>query len=163
MRQGDDLPHCRHPCRKAGRQSERESQAADAHAFLHGVEVEWIGFVNHPTIALAGASPDRLVGADGLVEFKCPTLRTHLDTLLSGEIPEDHRRQMRWQMACTGRAWWDFASWHPSVPPALRLWVKRLHRDEARIAQDEAAVRALLGKVEARVSRLLAIGWAEAA
>lgn len=66
-------------------------------------------------------------------------------------------------MACTGRAWCDFTSWHPSVPPALRLWVKRLHRDEAQIAQDEEAVRAFLGKVEARVSRLLAISGAEAA
>jgi hypothetical protein len=143
--------------------SEREPQAADAYAFLYGVEVERIGFVDHPTIAMAGASPDRLVGAAGLVAFKCPTLRTHLRTLLSGKIPEDHRPQMRWQMACTGRAWCDFASWHPSVPPALRLWVKRLHRDAAQIAQDEEAVRAFLGEVEARVSRLLAIGCAEAA
>lgn len=143
--------------------SEREPQAADAYAFLHGVEVERVGFVDHPTIAMAGASPDRLVGADGLVEFKCPTLRTHLETLLAGEIPEDHRPQMRWQMACTGRTWCDFASWHPSVPPALRLWVKRLHRDEAQIAKDEEAVRTFLGEVEARVSRLQAIGCAEAA
>ncbi len=143
--------------------SEREPQACDAYEFLYGVDTVKVGFVDHPTIAMAGASPDRLVGADGLVEFKCPTLRTHLETLLSGEIPEDHLPQMRWQMACTGRVWCDFATWHPSVPPALRLWVKRLHRDEAEIAKDEAAVRSFLGEVEARVLRLLAIGCAEAA
>lgn len=143
--------------------SEREPQAADAYAFLHGVDVDQIGFVEHPSIAMAGASPDRLVGDLGLVEIKCPTLRTHLDTLLSGAIPEQYLPQMRWQMACTGRAWCDFASWHPSVPPALRLWVKRLHRDEAQIAKDEEAVHAFLGEVEARVTRLRAIGYAEAA
>ncbi len=122
--------------------SEREPQACDAYEFLYGVDTAKVGFVDHPTIAMAGASPDRLVGVDGLVEFKCPTPRTHLETLLAGEIPEDHRPQMRWQMACTGRAWCDFASWQPSVPPALRLWVKRLHRDDAHIAQDEVTVRA---------------------
>lgn len=143
--------------------SEREPQACDAYEFLCGADTVKVGFVDHPTIVMAGASPDRLVGADGLVEFKCPTLRTHLETLLAGEIPEEHRPQMRWQMACTGRAWCDFASWHPSVPPALRLWVKRLHRDEAQIAQDEEAVRGFLGEVQARVSQLLAIGCAEAA
>jgi hypothetical protein len=49
------------------------------------------------------------------------------------------------------------------VPPALRLWVKRLHRDEAQIVKDEEAVHAFLGEVEARVTRLRAIGNAEAA
>jgi hypothetical protein len=52
--------------------SEREPQAADAYAFLHGADVEKVGFVEHPTIAMAGASPDRLVGDVGLVEIKCP-------------------------------------------------------------------------------------------
>jgi len=143
--------------------SEREPQAADAYAFLHGADVEKVGFVEHPTIAMAGASPDRLVGDLGLVEIKCPTLRTHLDTLLTGEIPEQYLPQMRWQLACTGRAWCDFATWHPGVPTHLRLWVKRLHRDDAQIARDEAAVGDFLGEVEARVSRLLTIGMAEAA
>lgn len=142
---------------------EREPQAADAYAFLHGVDLVQVGFVEHPVIKMSGASPDRLVGADGLLEIKCPTIKTHLDTLLSGEIPEEYLAQMRWQMACTGRKWCDFASWHPSVPPALRLWVKRLHRDDEQIAKDEVAVRAFLGEVEARVASLLAIGTAEAA
>jgi hypothetical protein len=130
---------------------------------LEGSDVEKVGFVEHPTIAMAGASPDRLVGDVGLVEIKCPTLRTHLDTLLTGEIPEQYLPHMRWQLACTGRAWCDFATWHPGVPTHLRLWVKRLHRDDAQIARDEAAVRAFLGEVEARVSRLLTVGTAEAA
>ena len=143
--------------------SEREPQAGDAYAFLHGADIDKVGFVEHPSIAMAGASPDRLVGDLGLVEFKCPTLRTHLDTLLTGEIPDQYLPQMRWQMACTGRSWCDFATWHPGVPPHLRLWVKRLHRDDAQIAKDEAAVGAFLGEVEARVSRLLTVNAAEAA
>lgn len=143
--------------------SEREPQAADAYAFLHGADIDKVGFVEHPSIAMAGASPDRLVGDLGLVEIKCPTLRTHLDTLLTGEIPEQYLPQMRWQMACTGRAWCDFATWHPGVPPHLRLWVKRLHCDDAQIAKDEAAVIAFLSEVDARVAKLLGVDQAEAA
>ncbi|MFB0493084.1 putative phage-type endonuclease [Methylobacterium sp. OAE515] len=143
--------------------SEREPQACDAYEFLYGLDTVKVGFVEHPSIAMAGASPDRLVGDVGLVEIKCPRLRTHLDTLLTGEIPEQYLPQMRWQLACTGRAWCDFATWHPGVPAHLRLWVKRLHRDDAQIAWDEAAVKAFLGEVEARVSRLLTVGTAEAA
>ncbi|GJE13656.1 lambda exonuclease family protein [Methylobacterium longum] len=143
--------------------SEREPQAADAYAFLYGADIEKVGFVEHPSIAMAGASPDRLVGDLGLVEIKCPTLRTHLDTLLTGEIPDQYLPQMRWQMACTGRAWCDFATWHPGVPPHLRLWVKRLHRDDAQIAKDEAAVSTFLSEVDARVAKLLGTDQAEAA
>jgi hypothetical protein len=70
---------------------------------------------------------------------------------------------MRWQMACTGRVWCDFATWHPGVPPHLRLWVKRLHRDDEAIAKDEAAVVAFLAEVEVRVAKLLGSDCAEAA
>ena len=66
-------------------------------------------------------------------------------------------------MACTGRAWCDFATWHPGVPPHLRLWVKRLHRDDAQIAKDETAVIAFLSEVDARVAKLLGTDQAEAA
>ncbi|AWV18781.1 exonuclease [Methylobacterium sp. XJLW] len=142
---------------------EREPQAADAYAFLFGADLTQVGFVEHPQIPMSGASPDRLVGEDGLLEIKCPTIKTHLDTLLCGEIPEEYLAQMRWQMACTGRQWCDFASWHPSVPAHLRLWVKRLHRDDAQIAKDEAAVVAFLAEVDARVAKLLGTDQAEAA
>lgn len=142
---------------------EREPQAADAYAFLFGVDLDQVGFVEHPRIPMSGASPDRLVGADGLLEIKAPTLRTHLDTLLTGQIPEQYLPQIRWQLACTGRAWCDFASWHPHPPEHLRLWVKRLHRDDAQIAKDEAAVVAFLAEVDARVAKLLGTDQAEAA
>lgn len=142
---------------------EREPQAAAAYDLLHDVDTVKVGFVPHPRIPMFGASPDRLVGDAGLLEIKAPTLRTHLDTLLCGQIPEQYLPQMRAQMACTGRQWCDFASWHPGVPAHLRLWVKRLHRDDAQIAKDEAAVVAFLAEVDARVAKLLGTDQAEAA
>jgi hypothetical protein len=37
-----------------------------------------------------GASPDGLVGKDGQIEVKCPDTTTHLNTLLTKEVPEEY-------------------------------------------------------------------------
>ena len=84
--------------------SRREPDARFAYALQAGVEIEEVGFVNHPTIAMAGCSPDGLVGDDGLVEIKCPNTATHLDILLTDKIDAEYIDQMQFQMACTGRA-----------------------------------------------------------
>src|SRR5690606_6597640 len=85
-----------------------EPDAILAYEFFTDQTVEPVGFVDHPTIAMSGASPDGLIGDDGLVEVKCPNTATHLDTLLGGAIPDKYLKQMQWQMACTGRQWCDF-------------------------------------------------------
>jgi hypothetical protein len=77
---------------------------------------------------MAGASPDGLVGEDGLIEIKCPRLDTHLQYLADDEIPEEYLPQMLWQLACTERQWIDFVSYHPDCPEPYRLFVKRLDR-----------------------------------
>ena len=60
--------------------------------------IEEVGFVAHPSIADTGASPDGLVGADGLVEIKAPNTATHIETLLGAPIPEKYVLQMQWQI-----------------------------------------------------------------
>lgn len=62
---------------------------------------------------MAGASPDGLVGDDGLVEVKCPQSTTHLRFFLYNEIKPEYHAQMQFQMACTGRKWCHFISYHP--------------------------------------------------
>jgi hypothetical protein len=90
-----------------------------------------------------------------LVEIKCPNTATHIDTLLTGSIPGKYETQMLWQMACTGRAWCDFVSFDPRLPENMRLFVKRLPRDDARIAELEAEVRAFLFEIDTTVSALV--------
>lgn len=131
-----------------------EPEARAAYCFRQDEDVTEIGFVDHPTIAMTGASPDGLVGDDGLVEIKCPNSATHIATLLSGDVPSKYLTQMYWQMACTGRQWCDFASYDPRLPQAMRLFVKRIPRDEARIADLEAEVTAFLSEVDATVASL---------
>lgn len=134
--------------------TDKEPEACAAYAFRHDVDLETVGFVDHPTILMAGASPDRLVGADGLVEVKCPNTANHLETLRVGSISGRYLTQMMWQMACTGRAWCDFVSYDPRLPEAMRLFVQRVPRDEALVAELEREARAFLGELDALVADL---------
>lgn len=112
------------------------------------------GFVAHPTIAQSGASPDGLVGDDGLVEIKCPNSSTHIAALNGASIDRKYMLQMQWQMACTGTAWCDFASFDPRFPPEMQLHVRRVPRDDALLAEIEAEVTAFLAEVAATVEQL---------
>jgi putative phage-type endonuclease len=134
--------------------TETEPRARDAYAQHLDLFVEQIGFVDHPEVAMSGASPDGLVGADGMVEIKCPNTATHLDTLDSGAIPAKYVTQIQWQLACTGRAWCDFVSYDPRLPPEMALFVKRLDRDVSMIVDLETEVSAFLRELGERVERL---------
>jgi putative phage-type endonuclease len=134
-----------------------EADARAAYSFRNDADVTEVAFVDHPTIAWAGASPDGLVGDDGLVEIKCPNTATHIDTLLSGKVPDKYLTQMLWQMACTGRQWCDFVSYDPRLPERMRLFVARVERSDALIIHLEDEVSAFLNEVSEKVTALRAI------
>lgn len=124
-----------------------EPQARMAYELAAGVDVAEIGFINHASIAMFGASPDGLIGDVGLVEIKCPNTATHIDTLLNGKIEGKYMTQMQSQMACTGRAWCDFVSFDPRMPADMQIWTLRVHRDDAAIAEIEKEVSAFLAEL----------------
>jgi putative phage-type endonuclease len=136
--------------------TEQEPNARAAYEFYVDCDVEAAAFVPHPAIAAAGASPDGLVGIGGLVEIKCPNTATHIDTLLDDGIPAKYADQMQWQMACTGRAWCDFVSFDPRMPEPMRLFVRRVERDAARIGFLEGAVVEFLAELDAKEAALRA-------
>jgi hypothetical protein len=134
---------------KFGRETEPLARMAyELHA---NVTVTNAGFAVHPTIPMAGASPDGLVGNEGLIEVKAPNTATHIATLRGQAIPDKYIVQMQWQMAATGRLWCDFVSCDPRLPEEMRLYVARIPRDRGRIAELEEEVRAFLAEVEASV------------
>lgn len=134
--------------------TDMEPEARIAYEFYRDATVQDVGFVPHPTIAESGASPDGLVGEDGLVEIKCPSTATHIDTLLGNEIPEKYLLQMHFQMACTGRKWCDFVSYDPRMPESMRMFIKRIERDESVISAMEKVVVDFLNEVAAKVADL---------
>lgn len=134
--------------------TEQEPFARANYEIMRGVIVEETGFIQHPSIMMTGASPDGLVGSDGMVEIKCPNTATHIAFLLDGKIPQKYQLQMAWQMACCGRQWVDYASFDPRMPEYLRLKVVRFNRDPAQIEAMEAEVRKFISEIDAAVSAL---------
>lgn len=133
---------------------EKEDEARLLYEVLHGVSVKQVGFVDHPEIAWAGASPDGLIGDDGLIEIKCPASATHQATLEGASVPARYNSQMQWQMDCTGRDWCAFASYDPRMPPTMQLHVQDVKRDESVIEQLREDVESALAEVERRIEIL---------
>lgn len=142
---------------------DHEDEAARVYAFERGVDVAPVAFVLHPIIDMAGASPDRLAGDDGLIEIKCPNTATHIETLLGSPIDGKYVKQMQWQMLCTGRAWCDFVSYDPRLPVELQLHITRVARDEKSIADLDNAVREFLSELDCKVTKLRSLMTREAA
>lgn len=134
---------------------EQEPFARAAYEAARGVLVEEVGFVPHPIIAMAGASPDGLVGTDGMVEIKCPDSKTALECWLSDNPVEGrYFAQMQWQMRCADRAWCDYVVFDPRMPVKAQLFITRVDRDDAWIVETEKEVVKFLEEVDAKVAAL---------
>lgn len=133
---------------------EVEPAAVAAYEAETGYIVERSGFIVHPAYDFIGASPDFTVGDEGGGEIKCPeSSEVHLATLVSG-LPQEHIEQIQGGLWVTHREWWDFISYHPDFPAALRLYVQRVDRDESYIAKLADACLSLEAEVQAIVSQL---------
>lgn len=133
---------------------DQEQFARAAYEAYRGVFVEEVGFVQHPTIEMAGASPDGLV-EDGLVEIKVPESKTFLDVLLAKDPVESrYFAQMQWQMRCTDRKWCDYVVFDPRFPQKIQLFIHRVQRDDAWIATAEEEVRKFLIELDDKVQQI---------
>lgn len=133
---------------------DHEVEAIAAYEFYRDITVEPCGFIPHPSIPMAGASPDGLVGKVGQVEIKCPQTATHIETLLRRTAPMGYLLQVQWQLACTGRKWCDWISYDPRMPERLKLFVVRVPRDAELIATMETEAQTFLAEIEATVTKL---------
>lgn len=138
------------------RGTEKEPDARAAYELATDADVVTVGFVPHPGIAEAGCSPDGLVGEYGLVEIKAPDTATHIETLLSGAVADKYVKQMQFQMACTGRLWCDFVSFDDRLPGSMRLFIKRVERDDKLIAEIENEIAAFLMELNGKLAQLRA-------
>ncbi len=134
--------------------TETEPLARAAYEARTGEIVDEVGMIDHPRIAMSGASPDGLINSDGLLEIKCPNSATHVQTLRTKKPAAKYITQMAWQMACTGRQWCDFVSFDPRMPAGLQLFVTRIQRDQALIDELEAEVRSFLFELDQMVKEI---------
>ena len=131
----------------------QEPFARSAYEARMGVLVEEVGFVTHPTIERAGASPDGYVGLFGGIEVKCPNSNTMMETILTGNVPNKYFIQMQMQMACTGREWCDYVVFDPRFPPKAQLFVKRVNRDDKFVLEMEIEIKKFLSEMMEKVTQ----------
>jgi putative phage-type endonuclease len=141
---------------------EREAAARELYMQSKVVSVTEVGFFDHPVIKNSGASPDGAVNAEeegkyaGLIEIKCPIETTHTNTLMSKSVPSKYLPQIQWQMASVSPnvKWVDFISFNPNFPDTMKLFVARVERDNAYIAELEAEVVKFLDEVDQTILKL---------
>lgn len=131
-----------------------EPKAKNMYEFEKDCQVIDAGFVQHPEIKDAGASPDGYVLDDGLIEIKCPKTATHINTILTEDIPKKYMFQMQWQMACTNRSWCDFVSFDPRMPQGLNIFIKRVERNKDTIEILIQEVKLFLSELDEKTKAL---------
>lgn len=137
---------------------ENEPLARTCYELRTGFEVIRMGYIRHSNIPRTGASPDGLVGDDGMVEIKVPNTTTHLAYFIEGIVPTEYAPQMNWQMACSGRQWVDFVSYDPRLPEEYGLFIVRLERDDKVIAEMEREVEKFIAELNVMCEKLLVHG-----
>lgn len=130
------------------RGTDLEPVARSAYEIDKGVMVVETGLIEHPRITGFAASPDGLVGDDGMLEIKCPLTATHVATMQSGKHDPQYEWQMLAQMACSGRDWVDFVSFDDRLPSELQYVCYRFERDFNRIRTMESAVVEFLEELD---------------
>ena len=133
--------------------TDQEPFARDAYSARTGELVTETGFVPHPRIAMAGASPDGIVG-NGLVEIKAPNTASHIEYLLTPDPPQKYYYQMQWQMACCMADFCDWVSYDPRMPAHLQLLIVRIPRDDDTVRMLEHEVETFLSELDEKVKSL---------
>jgi hypothetical protein len=126
-----------------------EDEARLFYEFINDTPCQRIGFVRN---GRKGASPDSLVGANGLVEIKTKLPHLLIETLLRGEFPAEHKAQCQGQLWVAEREWIDIAVYWPQMP----IFVTRAFRDEAYIKELADAVDAFNAELDLTVARIRA-------
>ncbi len=130
---------------------EMEPTARDLYAFLADVEPEQVGFI---TNGRKGGSPDSLIGSDGALEIKTKLPHLHLECLLRGEFPPEHKAQCQGILWVAEREWIDIAIYWPKMP-LLRF---KAYRDEGYIKTLASAVDEFNDELDAIVEKARAYG-----
>ncbi len=128
---------------------ELEAEAVGLYEMINAKTTE-VGICYPDERKLVAASPDRLVGKDGLLEIKCPLIYTHVGYLLDGTLPTDYFQQVQGQLYVTGRKWVDFMSHYPGMKPLII----RVKRDEKFIACLDAELAKFVSELQSVTEKI---------
>lgn len=135
---------------------DQEKYARKAYSIAMGVDVQEVGFIQHPRIKYFGASPDGLIYDAGGLEIKCPHTSEHIRTIVTGEIKPEYIGQMYVGGMCTVRPWWDFVSYDPRIGGELSLYIQHVEFDPSITTTYEREADLFLDELDDRCRKLLA-------
>lgn len=115
---------------------EREANARNLYELEKGVSCQQAGLIELNDFVVA--SPDGLVGEDGLIEIKNPLAANYVKYLYKGEIDTKYIWQTQMQLFVSGRKWVDFIVCHIDFPKPIHI--TRIERDQEKIAKIEAGL-----------------------
>lgn len=127
-----------------------ESEAVSMYELVTDKQVKKVGLCYLDEKKDCGCSPDGLVGEDGGIEIKCPSLAVHVGYLLDNKLPADHFQQIQGCLFVTGRKWWDYISYYPGVKPLI----VRVERDETFIESLRFNVNLFCKELEIIINRI---------
>ena len=133
------------------RGKELEAEAREYYETIYGQEVIQVGFAEFDE--WVGASPDGLIGDDGLLELKCPNSTTHITNIIKNKMPTKYIPQVQGQLWVTGRQWCDFASYDPRLE-SRPFWSVRIQRDEEYIKNLHAATSVFVAELKELIAKI---------
>lgn len=131
------------------RGNEIEPLARASYEFMHEVEVQQVGMIFNDEMTI-GISPDGLIGDVGGLEIKCPKPSTLVKYMLDGGLPLEYKPQVMGSLLISGREWWDFLAFHPSMD----FYQIRVYRDEEYIKKMETHLNDFVNELELNYSKL---------
>lgn len=120
--QGDPMVNYQSPDMLRGK--EQEDAARDRYALLYDADPVRVGFLEETDVG-AGASPDALLGDEGMLEIKSAAPHILIEKITKGTFPTEHVAQCQGALWISGRDWLDLAVFCPKLP----LFVRRIERD----------------------------------
>lgn len=135
---------------------EHEDEAVDYFVARYSRTVRRSRFYEHPTIENFGATPDREIGDDGLIEVKCPTTTRYLEWVIAGVVPEEHKPQMCAQLLCTGKKWVGFMAYDPRIRDEnKRLFMRKYEPTQDELERVEVAAIQFLNELDEMFDRFV--------
>jgi len=119
------------------RGNDLEGWAVQTYEYVKKVKTKKVGAVTNSKYKQALASPDRLVGDDGMIEVKCFEEKAFLKIKEKGEVPRKVISQMEMQLMLSERKWNDFVLFHPKY----KLIVIRIYPDKNIFDEIELGLR----------------------
>lgn len=131
---------------------EAEDEAKQAFQLATGKMLMPVGFVLHPVFNFAGCTPDSVL-EDAVYETKNPESTTYLEWFFGEGCPEEHVKQIQWQIACTKKSHGIFHARDARQPEKIRNIIRYIDRDSELIAKLEAEAVKMDAEIEALIAK----------